>query len=111
MADVVLATKENELDVLISNLTDVCNNVTTCLNDMSDKIANSSTFFDGEAYESMKRKFSELEAEFPKVINSLEAHKDDFINLKNNYIEHDKSFKTSEVESLDVVGGEFDGVK
>lgn len=107
----VIGTNETSIDQLIVNLSDLSSNVSTALNEINMLISETKSFFEGEAGDSMRNKFFEIEQSFPIIISNLESYKDDFIKIRNNHIGYDQNLKTSEVENIKTEGGEFDGVK
>jgi len=106
----IQAINENNLENLIVNLTDLSVTISEYLNDMSKLIFETSEYFQGEASEAVRSKFSEIELEFPTLIRNLESYKDDFIKIKNNHIGFDKALTTSDVENLNMGGGDYSGV-
>lgn len=107
----VIGTNETSIDQLIVNLSDLTSNVSTSLNEISALISETKLFLEGEAGDSIRNKFFEIEQSFPIIISNLESYKDDFIRVRNNYIGYDLNLKTSEIENSNLKGGEFDGVK
>lgn len=85
----VIGTNETSIDQLIVYLSDLSSNVSTSLNEISMLISETKSFFEGEAGDSIRNKFFEIEQSFPIIISNLESYKNDFIKVRNNYIGYD----------------------
>lgn len=108
--DEIRGTSEGSIDNLILNLGDLSLNVSNVLDNISSLVSESSTYFKGEAAETIRNKVVDIEAVMPIIKSNLESYRDDFVKIKNNHIGYIENFNTSEVEELQEKGGDYSGV-
>ena len=110
MTENVNAITDHEIDVLVTNLQDSILNVKKSLDDMSFEIYETKAYFQGEAGDKIRSTFSKIESNFKTIIENLSLYKDDFIKVKNNYIDFSSSINTSDVEKSNLKGDDLSGV-
>lgn len=111
MSQLIVGANDSGIDSLVSNLESLVSDISKSLTDMEILMSDSKTYFNGEVGDAMRKKFSDISSNFSNVTANLETYIDDFIKIKHNFEGHDAEFTTSEVETLDVKGGDFNGVK
>ena len=105
------AINEDEMNILISNLSDYIDNVSKSFSEMDTLVQESNVFFNGDVADKFRKKYGHFSDEYKTIINNLESYKTDLINVRNNFIGFDKTRKATEVNEIKLEeGGNLSGV-
>lgn len=86
----------SETEKVISNLTNYETDMENSLSDMSDIMVRISSVMNGELFDSILKKFSEFESQFPTINSNIQSYVNDFRDLVVKFSEKDTELNTGE---------------
>ena len=87
----------DDTETVISNLSNYYEEITNSMSDMSKVIGSLTSCLEGEVADSITKKFSEYEEQFPFINECIQSYVEYFKNLVTKFDDQDTKIKTDEV--------------